>query len=309
MEQQNSAKFAFYYLLSLVALIFMSLSAGMIIFQVINKTIVDAIGATPGLFDSGALKFAISALVIAIPIYYVLAWKINKSLFSGQLDKNAGVRKWLTYFILLISAVVMIGWLIATLNNFLNGELTLKFILKALTAIIISALIFVYYLYDIRREEVVNTKDKIVRIFFYGSLVIIIATLVTSFFFVESPAQTRAKKQDNTILDQFERIDSAINTYYMDNKKLPASLQDLTGTKPGYYISEDDLKDQVSKEKFGYKLTGKDTYELCASFRTTNKGKDQLDYYLRDRWPHEAGQQCIGQKIRTELKVAPTINK
>lgn len=307
MEQQNSAKFAFYYLLSLVALVFMALSTGMIIFQVINKAIVDAIGATPGLFDSGALKFAISALIISIPIYYVLAWKINKSLFSGQLDKNAGVRKWLTYFILLISAVVMIGWLIATLNNFLNGELTLKFILKALTAIIISALIFVYYLYDIRREEVANKKDKIISIFFYGSLAIIIATLITSFFFVESPAQTRAKKQDNSILDQFERIDNAINTYYLDNKKLPSKLEDLTGNKPGYYISEDDLKDQVTKEKFGYKLTAKDTYELCASFKTTNKGKDQLDYYFRDRWPHDGGQQCIGQKIRTELKVAPTV--
>jgi hypothetical protein len=305
MEQQNSAKFAFYYLLSLVALVFMSLSTGMIIFQIINKAIVDAAGAAPGLFDSGALKFAISAIIIAVPIYYVLAWQIDKSLFLGQLDKNAPVRKWLIYFILLVSAVVMIGWLIAILNNFLSGEFTLKFILKALTAIIIAALIFIFYLYDIRRENVINAKDKIIKIFFYGSLAIVIAVLAASFFFVESPAQTRAKNRDNVILDQFERIDSAINTYYLDNKKLPDKLLDLTGNKPGYYISEDDLKNQITKEGFGYKLISKDIYELCADFQTSNKLKDELNSYYRDRWSHDKGRQCISQRIRTELKIAP----
>ena len=71
MEQQN-AKFAFYYLLSLVALIFMALSTGMIIFQIINKCIVDVLEINPGMYDSGILKFAISAIIIAAPIFFSL---------------------------------------------------------------------------------------------------------------------------------------------------------------------------------------------------------------------------------------------
>ena len=143
MEKQN-AKFAFFYMLSLVALVFTSLSTGMIIFQIINKTIADDLSLAPGGFSQDALRFAISAIIIAAPIYFVLMRLINKNLLSGQMGKESGVRKWLTYFILLVSFVVMIGWLIATIGSFLNGEFTIKFILKALTSILISALILAF---------------------------------------------------------------------------------------------------------------------------------------------------------------------
>ncbi len=36
MSNHNSAKYAFFYMLSLVALVFVALSTGMIIFQIIN---------------------------------------------------------------------------------------------------------------------------------------------------------------------------------------------------------------------------------------------------------------------------------
>ena len=153
-EKNNAAKYAFFYMLSLVALIFMALSAGIIVFQIINKNIVDALENFRGSYNSGALKFAISAIIIAAPIYYLTAFQINKNLFSGKLSKDSGIRKWLTYFILLVSTIVMLGFLVAVVYNFLDGELTTKFILKALTAIIIAAAIFTYYFYDIRRENV-----------------------------------------------------------------------------------------------------------------------------------------------------------
>ena len=143
-QNNNSAKFAFFYMLSLVALIFMSLSSGMIIFQIINKNIADVFMSGyryKGNFSSDQLKFAISALLISAPIFYFSIKQIYKNLFSGALDKNSAIRKWLTYFILFISSVVMIGWLIAIVNSFLDGELTSKFILKALTAIFIAEVV------------------------------------------------------------------------------------------------------------------------------------------------------------------------
>ncbi len=182
--QNNAAKYAFFYMLSLVALIFMAMSTGMIIFQIINKKIIDAAGTLPGMFDEGAMKFAISAIIIAAPIYYIMTWQINKNLLSGKLDKEAGVRKWLTHFILFVSSVVMIGWFIAIVYNFLEGELTLKFILRAATAIFIAAAIFSYYLYDTKREIITGAKSKILRAYFYGSLVLVLAAFISLFFFI-----------------------------------------------------------------------------------------------------------------------------
>lgn len=296
METKNSAaKFAFFYMLSLVALIFMALSAGMIIFQIINKNISDILNLYQGSFSSSQLKFAISALIISVPIFYVTSWQIRKNLLSGVLDEDSGIRKWLTYSILFVSSVVMLGWLVGTINSFLDGELTTKFILKSITAIFIAAAIFTFYFYDIRREEV-KKKNRVIQIYFYASLVLVIAVFVASLFIVESPSQTRNRKFDNFILDNFNNLDAAVTSYYQEFKKLPEGLNEL---KIEYnYLGEDSIKDPATKIEFEYRVVNKNTYELCANFRASNKEETNSEYsYYKDKWPHEAGYQCLEQKV------------
>jgi hypothetical protein len=305
MEKQQNAKFAFFYMLSLVALVFMSISTGIIIFQIINKKIIDLLTLAPGGFSQDALKFAISAIIIASPIYYVMMWLINKNLLSGKLEKESGIRKWLTYFILLVSAVVMIGWLIATINSFLNGELTTKFILKSLTAIVISAIIFSYYLFDIRRSEV-DKVNNIIRIFFYGSIVLVAVSLIASFFFIDSPLQVRLQKFDQTIVNKFSQIDSAINAYYGENKKLPENLNALLNGGSTYYILESDITDPATGKVFDYNIKSKDTYEICSTFKTENKSQaNDKSVYIDTRWLHESGYQCLKQRIALLDNVKP----
>jgi len=297
MEKQQNAKFAFFYLLSLVALVFTSISVGTIIFQIINKTIPDALTLAPGGFVQEALRFAISAIIIAGPIYFVLMWLINKSLLAGSLEKESGIRKWLTYFILLVSAVVMIGWLIGTISSFLNGELSLKFILKSLTSILISALIFSFYLYDIKREDV-SKNNNIIRAYYYGAMAVAAVALVAAFFFIDSPAKVRSQKYDQAIINKFSQIDSAINAYYGENKKLPAGLNALLNGGSAYYIVANDVADPATGKMFDYKINNKDVYELCATFKTVNKeqGADK-SYYFDTRWLHDAGYQCLKQRV------------
>jgi len=299
MEKQQNAKFAFFYMLSLVALIFTSIAAGMVIFQIINKKVIDLLTLAPGGFSQDALKFAISAIIIAAPIYFVMMWLINKNILTGKLDKESGIRKWLTYFILLVSAVVMISWLIATINSFLNGELTVKFILKSLTAILISALIFSFYLYDIRRADI-SKNNNIIRAYFYGSMAIVLAALVASFFFIDSPLKVREQKFDQNIVDKLSQVDSAVNAYYGENGKLPENLSILLNGGSTYYVIESDLTDPGTNKFFDYNVKAKDAYELCATFRTENKTQaNDKSVYVDTRWLHDAGYQCLKQRIAT----------
>ena len=303
-QANNAAKFAFFYLLSLVALVFTALAAGMIIFQIINKNIIDIINDYSGRFSQEALKFAISSLVIAAPIFFITMRQIYKNLFSGVLAKNSGIRRWLTYFILLVSSIVMIGWLIGTLNNFLDGDLTMHFLLKSLTALSISALIFSFFLYDIKREEVANKKDKIIKIYFYGSLALVIIVFTASLFLLESPRQTRDRKIDNLIVNDFEQIDNAVNNYFSQNNKLPESLEGLA--EEIIFISDEDIHGPVSKEIYEYKRLEDKKYELCAVFRTSNKDSDnQRDFYSKEQWPHEAGKDCIKKTLMNKEDMEP----
>ena len=85
MARNDAAKYAFFYVLSLVALVFMSVSVGIIFFQIINKEIVDLINEYSGNYSDGAMKFAISAIIISAPIYYFTSKQIYKNLRQGKL--------------------------------------------------------------------------------------------------------------------------------------------------------------------------------------------------------------------------------
>jgi len=298
-EQQtsdHSAKFAFFYLLSLVALVFIALPVGMILFQIINKYIPDPISPFGQSFSSDLLRFAIAALIVATPVFFLISRQIYKNLFQGVLAKDAGVRKSLTYFILLVSSLIMLGWFISVINNYLGGELTIKSILKALAAVGIAAVVFTFYLHDIRREQVVGQKDKMMKMYCYGSLIVIVIAFIAALFTVESPQQARARKLDNAILNNFEVIASGLDNYYADHQKLPANLEVLKSEI--LFVTEKNLKDPDTGQLYEYQVLGDKRYQLCAVFKASNiDDQDMISQVYRERWPHQAGSQCLSQSI------------
>lgn len=294
MPKHDSAKYAFFYLLSLVGLVFMAVASGMVIFQVINKYIPDAINQYSGSFSPELLKFAIAALIIASPIYYITSRYLYQSLYKGELDKDAGVRKWLTYFILLVNIIIMIIWLITLIMSLLDGELTTKVALKTLTILVICGSIFSFYLYDIKRQVVANVKSNVFRIYLFASLVAVLAIFATSLFLLESPTVTRNRKLDSQIISNFSSIESMITQYYSNHDALPA---DLVALKSEFnYLNDNELKNPISGVMYEYKIVDSDNYQLCTDFLTTTDNQDRT-YYYDPMWSHKDGYQCFTRKV------------
>lgn len=294
-NMNNNAKYAFYYLLSLVSLIFTALSVGMIAFGIISSTISDVLNANNSVSDQ--LKFAISALIIAAPIFFTMQHFINKGLRQGELDKDSGVRRWLTYFILLVSSVTMLGVFIGVINNFLAGEFTLSFILKAVSMLLISAAVFAFYLYDIKRTNVTD-KSLVMRIFFFASLSVITAAFVASWFFIEAPSLTRAKRLDQSLVNNINALENAVNSYNDKYKKLPDNLEQIKDN-PDIYLDLKSLVDPETGVPIVYQKTGDKKFQLCASFRTDNKnvtGKDNTSYSDPTKL-HTTGYQCFNSDV------------
>jgi len=307
MNNKYDAKYVFYYLLSLVALIFTAFSVGLVVFSIIDKTIPDALNAYYNGNVDGSLKFAISALFIAAPIFYLISSLIAKGLRKGELEKESGLRRWLTYFILLVSSLVILGVFISVINNFLSGELSSRFALKALTVFILSALPFSFYFYDIRRANP-EQPDKIVKIFFYVTLVLVLVAFIAAWFFVESPKTARARRLDQNLIQNIANIENAVNNYYERNKKLPDSLNDLQAGQ-GIYLDKNSLSDPETKVLIVYQKSGDKDFSLCATFRVSSLASDQGksvpyggDMYSRE---HEAGYQCLPGNLYTAIKAAP----
>ena len=296
MTENNNAKYAFYYLLSLVSLVFVSISAGLVAFAIIDKTVADALMIGSYYNHDGQLKFAISALLIAAPIFYLVSRLIARGLKKEDLPITSGVRRWLTYFILFVSSMIILGVFISVINNFLSGELTSRFILKAATIFIISGLVFSYYFYDIKRTDLVKS-DKVVKIFFFASLALVLAAFIAAWFFVESPKEARDRRLDQIVINNMSSLESAVNSYYERNDTLPADLTVLENDL-NIYLDKQALIDPETKEPIEYKIIDEDSFAFCATFRTSSQDFGAYDrpMYIGTK-DHEAGYQCLETKL------------
>ncbi|MCD4760800.1 DUF5671 domain-containing protein, partial [bacterium] len=210
-----------------------------------------------------------------------------------KLDKDAGVRRWLTYFILLIAAIVMIANVIGTITGLLDGELTTKSILKTITVLAIAGTVFVFYLYDVKRERVQGYKDKVISIFTYTSLIVVVVIFVSAWFFVESPQYSRQKKIDQEILNDLQDINFSIRDYYTNHDQVPEDLN----FKERSPLASSAWVNPVTDKDYEYEVVADDEYKICTDFLTSNlEDENNKNYYSEIRW-HDQGYQCFSQKV------------
>lgn len=286
MSENHSAKFAFYYLLSLAALIFMAISFGMIVFGIIDVSIIDPLLASNRINTYSNFKFALSALLISAPIYFFTLNLIKKGIKKKELDLSSPIRRWLTYLIILVSAMIMLGVFIGTFNGFLSGELTLRFILKALSLLIISGLTFGYYFCDIRSGES-SGRNKWNKFFLLSSLVLVLAAFISAWFYIDSPKEARDKRMDQKLVNEIEILEQNVNYYYEENNQIPDTLTD--------FIDSQERIAYLNDLGVEYKKSGEDDFELCATFKRASQDDARNNIYLvgpRNKL-HNSGYDCF----------------
>jgi hypothetical protein len=145
----TEAREAFLYGVLFVSLYFSACNLGALIFTFIDQAFPQAVSA-PSLRE--AIRWPASALVVALPVFIYVSRLINREVRLDPSKRESEIRVKLTYFTLFVSAAVMIGILAGLVYSFLGGELTIRFILKSVTAACIAAGVFGYYLRGMRTE-------------------------------------------------------------------------------------------------------------------------------------------------------------
>lgn len=148
-----SAKEAFLYLLMFSTLFFSAYHLGSLFFSFIDKAFPDPASSIGRLAFMDRIRWAVSSLVIAFPIFLFVSSYIGKQFSRNSIKRLSPVRRWLTYLTLFIAAGILIGDLTALVYNVLGGDLTTRFLLKVVVVAIIAGTIFGFYLWDLRREE------------------------------------------------------------------------------------------------------------------------------------------------------------
>lgn len=149
-----SAKEAFLYLTLFSTLYVSAYNLGRLVFSFIHRALPDpALSGHYLDYASQSMRWSVASLVVAFPVFLYLSWLMGRAIRREPMKRASRVRKWLTYLTLFIAASILVGDLITLLYNFLGGELGPRFLLKALTVGVIAGAIFLYYLWDLRSDE------------------------------------------------------------------------------------------------------------------------------------------------------------
>jgi hypothetical protein len=142
----ENARDAFYYLLNFITLAFWTIALGQIFYLLIQRQFPDALDVAPAWSVREGMSSQLATVIVTFPIFVVV-----HSLIQTQLRKRpdlyfSPVRRWLTYVALVIAAIVLVADAVWFVTSFIQGQLTIRFVLESLVLLVLGGGIFLYYL-------------------------------------------------------------------------------------------------------------------------------------------------------------------
>lgn len=104
-------------------------------------------------WQNSMLRGYISAMIVSYPVFSFFFYRVTKRTLSNPQLRSLKSRKFLIYFTLVVTFIIMLGYIINAIYSFLNGNITMNFVLRILTILGVSGSIFAYYLYQVREDR------------------------------------------------------------------------------------------------------------------------------------------------------------
>lgn len=288
----------FLHIAAIATLYISAISLLILWFQYINVLFPDQLEFYRDPF-SGAIRFSIASLIIIFPLYLFLTRYLNQDVRRNPEKKNLSIRKWLIYITLFVGGVTVVIDLIVLINTFLGGELTVRFILKVLSILIVIGGGFGYYFYDLKGKW--EMELKLAKIIGWIVSLIVVVSVVGGFFIIGSPQKQRDVRLDQQRVGDLSSIQRQITNFWQDKKRLPNNLDELEDPLIGFIVPVD----PETQDAYTYRVTGNISFELCATFKEKSisdpKVKARLEFGFTDaNWTHGMGEECFERTIDPE---------
>lgn len=329
-NQNNKLSPRFFFLsLGMVVSLITSVTAFLnLAFETLNFKFPDSLNAVYqygyNSYNFETARMSLAILIIFLPIFLVLMSYYNKAVRAGLSRVDEVVRKWTMYLIIFLAILVAAVDLVTLVKYFVGGEITTRFILKVIIALIVATWTGLYYYYMIRESKW--------KKFFHASahwvaIVLSAALIVWAFMVTGTPRQQRLWRLDDRRIQDLQSIQSQVISYWQQKQKLPATLTELAD--PLSYNSIPVDPEFEKGRMYTYKVTGKLTFELCATFSADmpkgwneysnggsipymGSGRDIAvaepamypGYYgggVNQSWDHGVGEKCFSRTIDPEI--------
>jgi len=272
-----------------------------LVFDYIDAAFPNPVRESYDYFGSGAeISYETATLIVLTPVFMILMRLIRRDIQADPSRNETWIRRWALVLTLFLAGLAMVVDLIVALTTYLQGEaVTVAFMLKVLTVLLVAGAGFLHFLADMRgywqREP---GKAKLIN---YGVGVVVALTIIAGFFIIGTPQEIRRVKQDTIRVQDLQSIQWEVVNYWQQKEQLPAELAQVEDPLRGYSLP----RDPATGEPYDYSRTGARSFQLCAVFereggqnysiaRPTERGG------IEDNWEHGTGEACFDRIIDPE---------
>ena len=292
-----------HFVLQLGSLISLYLTLGFLLsllFGIINLKFPDAIEGYWALESaSSAVRLGVAMVVVFFPTYLILTRLVNQLRRQEKNSTYLTLTKWLVYLSLLVGGGILLGDLVAIIMTFLEGEITQRFIFKALAVLVVVGLALYYYILDARGYWLKN-EDKS-KMYGYGAIAIVLVILLIGFSNIDTPSSVREMKLDEKQVTDLQNIQWRLQDYLLTSSTTPATLNEL-------YDDFEVPKAPEDRPDYVYAVTN-EGFKLCATFASDimkpeanfSLGRDlsvPISIKNPDNWNFKAGEYCFDRVIK-----------
>lgn len=132
--------------------------------------------------------------------------------------------------------------------------------------------------------------------------IVFITVVVAGIKLGGSPNDARAEKSDRNVEESLRGMNRLIVQFHVENKRLPASIDEMQEYYEGSAMVLDDFRAVDSSE---YIVTGETAYKLCAIYLTSQFHEEVIpvrkEVGYTDFSNHEAGEYCHNLNIISQI--------
>lgn len=294
MNTKTTPKDFFLHLGATAALFVSIITISNLAFALINRVLSDTLTGYP---DVGSIAWPVSTLIVLVPILIILERLIRKEIAGVPEKRLIGIRKSRLYLTIFLTGTTMAVDLIALINTYLNGEITARFICKFGFILIISIIVFTFYLCELSGEaDKFRGSQKFLA---WAGIITVLITIVGGFIVVGSPAKQRSLRFDRMRINSLSGIQYSVGHYWQEFGKVPDSSNDL----PEYLGYSP--KDPLTGAPYVYEKTGLggNAFKVCAVFEASSTEIE--DGYSKpiasggnfSDWRHGPGLTCFQRTV------------
>ncbi|GAC1652959.1 MAG: hypothetical protein NVS9B12_02700 [Vulcanimicrobiaceae bacterium] len=235
-----------------------------------------------------AIAGYVASLIVAFPLFLWINVLVARESARRPEALHSGIRKWLTYIALVLTAGALVGDAVWFLTTLLTGDLTSRFVVKAVILLAVAGGIFWYYLATIRSDVALPAYN---RAFAALSAAAVGLAIVLGFFWAGSPAYQNAISADRVRIEDLAKIAGELKR--VSSKTAAPSLGSVS-------VRGVRITDPVTHHAYGYVRGARTQYRLCAVFETSTLG-DQTGTF----WSHPRGPHCFAMDSRIDPPATP----